>query len=251
MEPLPDMPVRAEAERVATLKFYLTRPHPCGYLPGREASTLFADPEAVITGRDYGALIAHGFRRSGALFYRPHCAACTACIPLRVPAAEFQPRRSQRRVLNLNRDVVVQRSAAMFNDEHFQLYKRYMTARHSSGRSGAISAQDYQDFLLHPEETDCALYEMRAEQRLLAVALVDHVPQGLSAVYTFFDPGEDKRSLGAYAVLWQIQEARRLALPWVYLGYWIKGCRKMRYKDQYRPCEIYRAGVWQRLPASG
>lgn len=250
MEPLPDMPVRVDAERVDTLKFYLTRPHPCGYFPGREASTLFADPEAVITSRDYGALIAHGFRRSGALFYRPQCAACTACIPLRVAAAEFKPRRSQRRVLHLNRDLRVQRGDAVFNDEHFQLYKRYMTARHSSGRWGAISAQDYQDFLLHPRETDCALYEMRAQQQLLAVALVDHVPQGLSAVYTFFDPGEDKRSLGAYAVLWQIQEARRLALPWVYLGYWIKGCRKMRYKDQYRPCEVYRSGHWQRLPAS-
>lgn len=233
-------------ERNDAPKFYLTRPHPCSYLPGREASTLFADPDAVVTGRDYGALIAHGFRRSGKLFYRPHCALCDACVPLRVPAAEFKPRRSQRRVLRLNRDVAVQRSGAVFNDEHFRLYQHYMTARHFAGRD-AIRPQDYQDFLLHPPEIDCALYEMRAERRLLAVALVDHVPQGLSAVYTFFDPAETHRSLGVYAVLWQIREAQRLGLPWVYLGYWIKQCAGMSYKDQYRPCEIYRQGRWRRL----
>ncbi|RJQ48220.1 MAG: arginyltransferase [Gammaproteobacteria bacterium] len=228
------------------LKFYLTRPHPCSYLPGREASTLFADPEALVSGRDYGALLARGFRRSGKLFYRPHCALCDACIPLRVPVAEFKPRRSQRRVLRLNRDVAVQRSGAVFNDEHFRLYKRYMTARHCAA-GDAIGSQDYQDFLLHPPEIDCALYEMRVERRLLAVALVDRVPQGLSAVYTFYDPAETHRSLGVYAVLWQIREAQRLGLPWVYLGYWIKQCARMSYKDQYRPCEIYRQGRWRRL----
>lgn len=233
-------------ERNDALKFYLTRPHPCSYLPGREASTLFTNPDAVITSRDYGALIAHGFRRSGKLFYRPHCAMCDACVPLRVPAAEFKPRRSQRRVLSLNGDLRVQHCAAAFNDEHFQLYKRYVTARHPCGRD-TVSAQDYQDFLLHPPEIDCALYEMRTERQLLAVALVDHVPQGLSAVYTFFDPAETRRSLGVYAVLWQIREAQRLGLPWVYLGYWIRECAKMSYKDQFRPCEIYRHGEWRRL----
>jgi arginine-tRNA-protein transferase len=228
------------------LKFYLTRPHPCSYLPERAASTLFADPQALISGRDYGALLARGFRRSGALFYRPHCTLCDACIPLRVPVAEFKPRRSQRRVLRLNGDLHVRQCGAAFNDEHFRLYKRYMTVRHSADGS-AIRAQDYEDFLLHPPEIDCALYEMRAQNRLLAVALVDRAPQGLSAVYTFYDPAQTRRSLGVYAVLWQIQEARRLGLPWLYLGYWIRECARMSYKDQYRPCEIYREGRWRRL----
>lgn len=231
---------------MSDINFYLTPPHACAYLAGRSANTLFADPALAVTTQLYDTLIDHGFRRSGAHLYRPHCANCDACIPVRVPVSEFQPRRRHKRVWQRNHDLDVRCAGAMYDEEHFQLYQRYLVQRHGNNRMNETTPEHYHELFAAPG-IDTRLYEFRHSQRLLAVAVVDHLAQGLSSVYTFFDPAEAARSLGVYAVLWQIREAERIELPWLYLGYWIKECRKMSYKGQYRPLEIYRRNRWLRL----
>ena len=228
------------------LNFYLTPSQACSYLPGQEASSLIADPRVRINTPTYAKLIDHGFRRSGNHVYRPLCPACDACIPVRLPVAEFQPNRNQKRNWLRNHDLAVNRVDVAYNEEHFELYQRYLAHRHSGGGMDPSSPDQYLTFITS-SAIDTALHEFRLGERLLAVAVVDHLPQGLSAVYTFFEPAEQARGLGNYAVLWEIYEAERLGLSWLYLGYWIKECRKMSYKGQYRPLEMYRNGAWLRL----
>lgn len=231
--------------KASQLDFYHTQAQPCNYLPNRQAINLLADPTVPITARMYGQLIDYGFRRSGNYIYRPHCHGCNACVPVRLPVAEFRPNRSQKRTWRRNQDLDARCVAPAYNEEHFRLYQRYLGGRHSG--SAMDGREQYLDFLTSPY-INTALYEFRLQGRLLAVAVVDQLPQGLSAVYTFFDPAQSARGLGNYAVLWEIHEAERKKLDWLYLGYWIKECRKMNYKDQYRPIEVYRNKQWKRLP---
>lgn len=225
------------------LAFYLTPPHGCGYLPERLATTLFADPTHPMDRRLYSVLSQSGFRRSGGHVYRPHCVDCRACVPVRVPVRRFQPRRSQRRTWRSNRDLRVRRRALAFDPEHFALYRRYLERRHPGGGMDKTSPGQYVEFLNAPW-ADTLSYEFRAGTELLAIAVVDVLVNGLSAVYTFFDPDCERRSLGTYAILWQIAEARRLGLDWLYLGYWIEESPKMRYKRDYQPQEHFRNGEW-------
>lgn len=227
------------------LDFFITAPHECSYLPDRMASTLFADPDVVIGTRMYSLLAEHGFRRSGRNIYRPQCTGCNACISVRVDVGRFEPSRTQRRIWRRNQDLTVHTVPAEFRQEHFELYQRYIRERHAGGSMDNPDEQRYTDFLISPY-VETEFVELRADGRLICVAVVDTIASGLSAVYTFFDPDEAARSLGTYAVLWQLEEARRRALSWVYLGYWIKACRKMRYKDSFRPFEAYRAAHWVR-----
>ena len=227
-----------------SLDFYLTPEHECSYLPQQQAMTLFADPSVCINTDLYSELIQHGFRRSGTHVYRPRCPMCDACIPIRIPVDEFATSRGQRRVLKRNQDLTITAAAAEYNDEHFQLYRRYMSTRHAGGGMDSPEPEKYSEFLINPY-INAKLYEFRLSRQLLAVAAVDVLNNAMSAVYTFFDPDEAARSLGSMAILWQIEEARRLNIPYVYLGYWIKECQKMVYKDQYRPFEIFREGHWQ------
>lgn len=231
---------------MSPLDFYLTPPHTCPYLSGRSASLLFADPARILDTALYGNLIEKGFRRNGPHLYRPHCDGCEACIPVRVPVHEFQPRRRHRRIWRRNQDLEVSCLDPLYDAGHFQLYQRYLAHRHADDHTDPPTPEQYQE-LFNAHGIDTRLYAVHHDQRLLAVAIIDHLPQGLSAVYTFFEPAEHARSLGVYTVLWQIQEARRLSLPWLYLGYWIRECRKMSYKGQYRPLEIYRHNRWLRL----
>jgi len=229
------------------LSFFLTPTHECSYLPEREARTVFADPAAEPDARTQTALAAHGFRRSGRYIYRPSCPGCRACVPVRVPVTEFRPSRSQRRTRKRNADLQVTPRPAAFDAEHFALYNRYQQARHPEGQMLARSENQYLEFLTSPW-ADTRFYEMRTPAgELLAVAVVDRLAHALSAIYTFYDPGLPQRSLGSFAILWQIGEAARLGLSWVYLGYWIAESPKMRYKMQYRPLEAFQDGVWQRL----
>lgn len=225
------------------LDFYVTAPHECSYLPSREAVTLFVDPEMPVDTRLYGVLADHGFRRSGKNVYRPQCRGCNACIAVRVPTNLFRPSRSQRRVWRRNQDVVVTRAPALFDPLQFDLYLRYIQSRHRGGSMDSPDPARFTEFLVSPH-VDTAFYELRIGERLVGVAVVDLLVNGLSAVYTFFDPEHSERSLGVFAVLWQIEEAKRRGLPWVYLGFWIPTCRKMSYKDRYRPFEAYRNGKW-------
>jgi leucyl-tRNA---protein transferase len=231
-----------------TPEIYLSMPHPCSYLPGRTATTMFVDPRYPVDNDRFGRFMQLGWRRSGDLVYRPHCRDCSACVPVRIPVAHFRPSRSQRRVWRRNQDVSITPRPAVFDPVHFALYQRYQTTRHPGGGMDDPDPRKYVEFLTG-RHTETLFNEMRLGSRLLGVAVSDHLLDGLSAVYTFFDPGERTRALGVLAVLWQIERARELGLPYVYLGYWIAESPKMAYKAKYRPLETYRDGNWRKLDA--
>lgn len=232
--------------RLQTLKFYATQSHTCSYLPERESVTLFADPGAYMDTRTYSALARVGFRRSGEHVYRPHCPSCQACVPVRIPVAAFRPNRSQRRTWARNSDLQVVRRPASFYPEHFELYRRYLSTRHAGGGMDGGDADDYLRFITS-KWSDTALYELRLEERLMGVAAVDHLLDGLSAVYTFFEPDENRRALGVWSVLWQIEETRRRGQSWLYLGYWIAESAKMAYKIRYRPLQCFDGQQWKSM----
>jgi arginine-tRNA-protein transferase len=222
---------------LARLKFYATQPHTCSYLPEEQATTLFLDPSQPMDVNVYADLSEMGFRRSGDHLYRPHCQRCTACVPARIPCAQFLPGRQQKRILKRNADLVVSQATPSFTEEYFSLYQRYIIERHADGDMYPPSREQFATFLVR-DLPFSRFYEFRASGRLLAVAVTDELPNGLSAVYTFYEPTEERCSLGRFAILWQIGEALRLGLEAVYLGYWIKNCQKMSYKTQYRPIEL-------------
>ena len=225
---------------------YATPPHECNYLPHHQATTVFIDPNFPKDNLLYDNLSQHGFRRSGEHLYRPHCRNCEECIPVRVPVRKFVPRRSQRRILQKNRDLRIVTKESEFEPEHFDLYCRYLATRHIGGGMDNPTPSSYMKFLTsHWSKTEFC--EFRLKQQLVALAVLDHLQNGLSAVYTFFDPALKERSLGVYAILWEIEEAKRLKRDWLYLGYWIKGCRKMSYKIEYQPLEFYCHGTWQEI----
>lgn len=231
---------------LARLKFYATQPHPCSYLPDEQATTLFLDPSQPMDAGVYAELSELGFRRSGDHLYRPHCQRCTACVPARIPTDRFTPNRQQRRIFKRNQDLTVTKARPSFKEEYYELYARYIELRHSDGDMYPPNREQFTTFLVR-ELSFSHFYEFRLNGRLLAVAVTDVLPNGLSAVYTFYDPDEEQRSLGRYAILWQITECARQHLEAVYLGYWIKNCRKMNYKTQYRPIELFINQRWVSL----
>lgn len=228
---------------LAQLRFYATQPHPCSYLPGEQATTLFLDPSQPSDAQTYAELSDLGFRRSGEHLYRPHCQRCSACIPARIPATSFSPNRQQRKIIKRNTDLHVHACAPSFTEERYELYARYIEQRHADGDMYPPTREQFSTFLVRPLPYT-KFYEFRHNEQLLAMAVIDHLPNGLSAVYTFYDPEHEKRSLGRFAILWQIHECARLGLNAVYLGYWIKNCRKMNYKTQYRPLELFVNQRW-------
>ena len=230
---------------LSTIKFFVTPQHNCSYLPRQDAATLFADPKATVDSELYNNLSNMGFRRSGNFLYRPHCGSCAACIPVRVPSKLFSPSKKQRRIINKNSDLTVTIKEAEFNEEHYTLYKHYIEEKHRDGDMYPPSRDQYKSFLLSEwGETKC--FEFRLpDNSLVAAAISDHLDNGISAVYTFYDTRFQRRSLGAYAILWQIQRAKELNLTALYLGYWIKECRKMSYKTEYRPLEMLIDDQWE------
>ena len=228
-----------------TLRLLLGTEHACGYLDERSARSAFVDPDFPLSAARYGALLDLGFRRSGPYVYRPACAGCRDCLAARIPVAQFQPDRSQRRCLRRNADLRLVREPAL-TAEHYSLYRRYLASRHAGGGMNPDDDKAFRTFL------DCAWGETqrwswRLGDRLMAVAIVDIVPNGLSAVYTFYEPQERSRSLGTYAVLNQIESARSTNKPYVYLGYWVADSPKMDYKRHYRPLEILSQDTWRAL----
>lgn len=228
------------------LKVYTTYPHSCSYLQDQEATTLFVDPRQEVDQTLYSNLSVLGFRRSGNHLYRPHCGGCDACIPARIPVRDFSPNRTQRRALRRNDDLEVELTGDIRDQSAFDLYRRYIEARHADGDMYPPDREQYQSFLDNAWECT-RYYRFYDNGRLIAIAVVDELLDGLSAIYTFFDPDLDARSLGRYAILWQVQRAREQELEYLYLGYWIRGCRKMAYKSEYRPLEIYVNGRWSTL----
>ena len=226
-----------------SLQFFVTGSHPCSYLPDREAITLFADPSAQMSNLLYSQLSAVGFRRSGAHLYRPHCPICRACIPVRIPVNDFVPNRSQRRTWNKNLDVEMASRPVEFTQEHFDLYRKYIRSRHPGGGMDQDEPEHYLSFIASPW-SQTALYEFRIGPRLFAVAVTDHLQDGLSAVYTYFDPEDAARAPGVFALMSQVEQARQLGLDWLYLGYWIEESPKMAYKSRYQPLEYFNGRNW-------
>jgi arginine-tRNA-protein transferase len=199
-----------------------------------------------LSGTRYESLLARGFRRSGRFVYRPYCGLCQSCVPVRLAVEPFAPNRSQRRNLVRNRDLVLMDRPAVFDPEHFALYAAYLRHRHpDGGMADQLSPESYHDFLIQPWGGETRLLELRLEGRLVALAVTDRLPGALSAVYTCFEPALSSRALGACALLNQIALARRLGLGSLYLGYWIQDCRKMAYKDDYRPIQALIGTQWR------
>lgn len=228
------------------LKVYTTYPHTCSYLEDQEATTLFVDPRQPVDQKLYSKLSVLGFRRSGNHIYRPHCAHCNACVPARIPLGEFERNRGQRRIWQRNQDLRVICTDDINDDDAFDLYHRYISIRHSDGDMYPPDREQYQAFL--SSVWDCTrYYRFYDRARLVAVAVVDRLEDGFSAIYTFFDPLAAKRSLGTYAILWQAEQARATGLDYLYLGYWIRECQKMSYKSDYRPLQVYNNSRWSTL----
>lgn len=231
---------------IANLQFYATAPYPCSYLPGRLARSQVATPSYLIDTDTYGSLVSAGFRRSGAFTYRPWCDHCQACVPVRVVAAQFEPSRSQRRAWKRHEALEASFGELKFSAEHYALYRLYQGERHRGGGMDHDSREQYQHFLLH-SNVDTDLFEFREGHELRMVSLVDRLVDGLSSVYTFFEPDVPGASLGTYNILWQIARCRELGLSYLYLGYWIAESRKMAYKASFRPVEGLRGGQWVQL----
>ena len=228
------------------LRYYRTAAYPCSYLAGQRAVSQVATPPQLISSEIYSELVRCGFRRSGLFTYRPHCESCSACVPVRLPVARFSPSRSQRRSLKTHGTLQARELLLTDVAEHYQLYRRYQQARHAGGGMDQDDHEQYANFLLQ-SGVDTRLIEFSENGVLRMASIIDVLSDGLSSVYTFYDPDLPGASLGTYNILWQIAQCAANDLPYLYLGYWIRDSRKMAYKARFRPIEGLIDGVWREL----
>ena len=230
-------------------QFYVTAPQPCPYLDGRSERKLFTALQGENAEKLNNALSRQGFRRSQNVLYRPSCADCSACLSARIRVADFAPSRTQRRVLRRNTDLARVATSPWATEEQFEVFRRYLDQRHADG---GMADMDIFEFAAMIEETPVKsrVIEYRSSQAeegraLTAVCLTDVLDDGLSMVYSFYDPDRIDSSLGTYLILDHVEIARSAGLPYVYLGYWVPGSRKMGYKANFAALEIFKGGEWQ------
>lgn len=228
------------------LQFYATSSYPCSYLDNQEARSQVATPAHLIDTGIYSQLIRAGFRRSGVFTYRPWCDSCRACIPVRLPVDRQELSRIQRRALKKHSHLEVRELPLLHNEEHYELYARYQASRHPGGGMDDDSREQYAQFLLE-SQVDTRLIEFSENGQVRMVSIIDVLDDGVSSVYTFFDPDVPGATYGTFNVLWQAQLCQQLNLPYLYLGYWIKASRKMAYKANFRPIQGYIDGIWREL----
>ena len=228
------------------LQFYATSPYPCSYLPDRMARSQVATPTHLINAEIYSQLVRTGFRRSGVFTYRPRCDACQACVPVRLPVTRLDTSRAQRRALKKHAGLVARELPLTFFQAHYELYSRYQNARHAGGGMDEDSHEQYAHFLLQ-SRVDTRLIEFSEHGIVRMVSLIDVLEDGLSSVYTFYDPDVPGASYGTWNILWQAAQCVNLGLPYLYLGYWIAKSEKMAYKARFRPIEGYEDGRWHAL----
>lgn len=230
--------------RPERIQFFVTNAHSCSYLEDREATAIFADPYSQMTTETFGALMELGFRRSGDYIYKPRCGDCQACIPVRVPVSLFHKTRSQKRIWKKNQHLTTLIDEPIFRDADYKLYEAYINSKHQDGGMHPPTVEQYQSFLFC-KWSHSQFIRFFDQDKLICIAVVDQIPHGLSAVYTFYHPDYSQLSLGTYSVLWQINHCQQHGINHLYLGYWIKECRKMVYKNQFRPLETYVNETWQ------
>jgi arginine-tRNA-protein transferase len=228
-------------------RFYRSMPSPCPYIPGQIERKLFTRLDGGGAADLNAALTRAGFRRSHDIVYRPACPACEACIPVRVPTAALQPNRTQKRILKRNADLTLIEQPAIASEEQYRLFSAYQRGRHAEGDMARMSFLDFRA-MIQDGSADSRMIELRdAHDGLLGAMLVDRLADGLSAVYSFFDPAAHRRSLGTYIVLATVEMLRQRKSPFLYLGYWISRSRKMAYKSRFRPLQALGPLGWQPL----